>query len=34
MEFGMSRRVKPNEKYVRISMKKCARRKMKNGGAT
>ena len=25
MEFGMSRRVKPNEKYVRISMKEMWR---------
>ena len=25
MEFGMSRRIKPNEKYVRISMKEIWR---------
>ena len=25
MEFGMSRRIKPKEKYVRISMKEVCR---------
>ena len=39
MVFGMSRRIKPTEKYVRISMKKIWRNldgppKIKNCGAT
>ena len=39
MEFGMSRRIKPKEKYERISMKKICRNldvppKIKNCGAT
>ena len=40
MEFGMSHRIKPKEKYVRISMKDFWRnldglpKKIKNCGAT
>ena len=39
MEFGMSRRIKPKEKYVRISMKDVLCNldgppKKKNSGAT
>ena len=39
MEFGMSRRIKPKEKYVHISMKDIWRNldgpyKIKNCGAT